>query len=325
LSAEHHQGPDRLLTYPLLLFEMSKPPNVKVSVLLACAVCFNLFLLYKYLQQAELLAELTSSRSRSTTTTTTHASSALDGTMSAALQSSDWNPVYIYRGGPPPVQKRPWTGQVQQDKLIWWLTKNMTNGYFIDLAANKYMHLSNTFSLERNLHWNGLCIEANPEYWHDLGRFRSCTVVGAVIGGQADEKILFAMRGVMGGIAGESFDNKKLRSTEERYTAQLEKTFETFNVPKVIDYFSLDVEGAEEYIMDAFPLERYRFRFLTVERPSANLTQKLADHGYRLVKKLVYFGDTLFAHESEMPIDMSLVDKYCKDSGGKYCTDKKKE
>jgi hypothetical protein len=298
---------------------MSKLPTAKVSVLLAFAIAFILTLLRKYFEQAGLLADLTSSRSRST-----HASSHLDGgTTGTAPDSSDWNPVYVYRGGPPPVLQKRWTGQVEQDKLISWLTKNMTNGYFVDLAANGYQRLSNTFSLERNLNWKGLCIEANPSYWHDLGRFRSCTVVGAVIGGQANEKILFAMRGPRGGITGESFDNKKLRNTEERYTAQLETTFETFHVPKVIDYFSLDVEGAEEYIMDVFPLERYRIRFLTVERPSSNLTKKLADHGYSLIKKLVHFGDTLFAHESEMPLDMAIIDKYCTDSGGRYCTDKK--
>ncbi|KAI2514107.1 methyltransferase [Fragilaria crotonensis] len=235
----------------------------------------------------------------------------------ATRNSPNWKPVYVYRGGPPLVSERRWNGQAEQDKLISWLTKNMTNRYFVDLAANGAEHLSNTLSLERHFNWNGLCIEANPIYWNELARFRSCTVLGAVIGKQANEKVMFAMAGPMGGITG-----TESTETEERYTAHLGKTFETFKVPKLIDYFSLDVEGAEEFIMDAFPFDRYKIRFLTVERPSPNLTLKLADHGYRRIIKLTFFGEILFAHESEMPIDMAIIDRYCADSGGKFCGEK---
>ena len=296
----------------LLLTDMARLPNLKLlSILLVCAFLFQTTLLHEYVQQDNVLP---------------HEPRPFDGVTSSSPRSNDWKPVYVYRGGPPLALVQPWNGQAEQDKLISWLTKNMTNGYFVDLAANGARYLSNTISLERHFNWNGLCIEANPMYWNDLGRFRSCTVVGAAIGRQANEKMMFVMAGAMGGLAGESFDNKEesgdRHSIEERYTAQLEMTFETFNVPKIIDYFSLDVEGAEDFIMDSFPFERYRIRFLTVERPSSNLTKKLAGHGYRLVKKLVFFGDTLFAHDSEMPIEMAIIDKYCADSGGKYCNDK---
>ena len=279
-------------------------------VLLALAIVFTMHvaLFQRYYQQDQLLAAAANPRIIDTT---------------IPLQpSEDWKPVYVYRGGPQHHLEQVWNGQVEQDKLISWLTKNKTNGYFVDLAANGAEILSNTISLERHFNWNGLCIEANPSYWHELGRLRSCTVVGAVIGKHANDKILFSMRGTGGGIAGDTFDNKvddKTAITEERFTAQLDKTFEQFHVPKVIDYLSLDVEGAEDYIMGAFPFESYRFRFLTVERPSPELTKKLAEHGYRYIKKLVFFGDTLFAHESELPIDEAIIDRYCKESGGKYC------
>jgi hypothetical protein len=274
--------------------------------LLAVVVVFQIGLFHRCTYQDHLSAELALSRS------TNH----FDDTK-ITPNSPDWKPVYVYRGGPPLVPERRWNGQVEQDKLISLLTKNMTNGFFVDLAANGAEHLSNTLSLERHFNWKGLCIEANPVYWNELGRFRSCTVLGAVIGKQANEQILFAMAGPMGGITG-----TESTETEERYTAQLENTFETFNVPKKIDYFSLDVEGAEEFIMDAFPFDRYQIRFLTVERPSPNLTLKLAGHGYRRIIKLAFFGEILFVHESEMPIDMAIIDRYCADSGGKYCGEK---
>ena len=40
------------------------------------------------------------------------------------------------------------------------------NGYFIDLAANDAVRLSNTRALERDYSWSRICIEPNPRY-HD--------------------------------------------------------------------------------------------------------------------------------------------------------------
>ena len=39
--------------------------------------------------------------------------------------------------------------------------------YFVDLAANDPIDLSNTFKLEQ-MGWEGLCIEPNPVYWYRL-------------------------------------------------------------------------------------------------------------------------------------------------------------
>ena len=61
--------------------------------------------------------------------------------------------------------------------------------YFLDLAANDAVHLSNTLHLEQN-GWKGLCIEGNPMYWYSLSAFRNCTIVGAFVfvGGTEDGK-----------------------------------------------------------------------------------------------------------------------------------------
>ena len=58
--------------------------------------------------------------------------------------------------------------------------------FFVDLAANDALYLSNTFVLEKN-GWEGVCIEANPEYWYGLASFRTCTIVGAAVGGKPED------------------------------------------------------------------------------------------------------------------------------------------
>lgn len=48
-------------------------------------------------------------------------------------------------------------------------------GYFVDIAANDALEMSNTVSLEQNYGWRGLCVEANPRYLPGLQR-RNCQV-----------------------------------------------------------------------------------------------------------------------------------------------------
>jgi hypothetical protein len=292
--------------------------QLTLSFILVATFLIHVMVLHRHLQPNQLVAPESSLLSLGKSVRVT------DKSMPSL--TADWKPVYVYRGGPVHRLKRRWNGQVEQDKLISLLTKNKTKGYFVDLAANDAEYLSNTVSLERLFNWDGLCIEANPLYWNELGRLRSCTVVGAVIGKHSNDKVQFSMSGLGGGIVGENFDNKVVPTSSGfvvRYTTPLEDIFEQFHVPKVIDYFSLDVEGAENFIMDGFPFHRYRFRFLTVERPSPSLTQRLADHGYRHIKKLVFFGDTLFVHESELPIDEAIIERYCFESKGLYCNETK--
>jgi hypothetical protein len=83
---------------------------------------------------------------------------------------------------------------------------------------------------------------------------KKCTVVGALVGGKVD-KVNVQFRGVFGGIVGkmdQKLANRKKEPkapTVERYTAPLHDLLNQFHVPRVIDYMSLDVEGAEFDIM----------------------------------------------------------------------------
>ncbi len=140
----------------------------------------------------------------------------------------------------------------------------------MDLAANNALILSNTFVLERN-GWDGVCIEANPEYWYRLASFRNCTIVGAVVGGDKDgAEVEVSFRGVFGGVVATSMDNEG-RTGVKRNLVSILTVFSQTNVPNVIDYMSLDVKGAESLVMANFPWDSYSFKFLTIERPKDDL------------------------------------------------------
>jgi hypothetical protein len=106
-----------------------------------------------------------------------------------------------------------WFSQHGQDVAVAKFFNFKRDGFFVDLAANDAVWASNTFSLEQNFGWKGICIEANPQYWYRLS-FRNCHVVGGIVGGtnnvEVDVILGQAHHGPYGGIVGDDFDNKKI-------------------------------------------------------------------------------------------------------------------
>ena len=248
------------------------------------------------------------------------------------LNHDGFHPIYVYRGNSQAINSLdPPKGlftrddysegsQVDQDKIISALIQTFQNKYtptstirtpyFIDLAANDAIYLSNTLHLERNKEqsWDGLCIEPNGVYWYRLAH-RKCTVVAAFMGGKQDMEEIHVRLGTgeYGGIVGRGYDNKRKKETDEkRYSVSISTVFDEFDVPDIIDYMSLDVEGAEELIMKDFPFSSYKCRFITVERPKPSLQQLLKDNGYQFVMLLVYWGESLWVHESVLQAGFQL-------------------
>lgn len=245
---------------------------------------------------------------------------------SSFKKENGWSLIHVYFGNSSHIADNSnipndyfsevqWFSQVRQDEVVSLLLKGKRNGYFIDLASNDAVKISNTYALERYFGWNGLCVEPNPRYWDGLS-YRKCDVVGAVIGASTMEEVRFKYpnrAGAQGGIVGAQFNNKnpsKFNEDHLRYTVTLLDVFERFRTPKVIDYLSLDVEGAEEFIMQTFPFSQYRFNILTVERPSDTLKSLLATNGYVFLKLLkLNSGETLWAHKLHLEsLDMRALE-----------------
>jgi Methyltransferase FkbM domain len=222
-----------------------------------------------------------------------------------------------------------WFSQLQQDRLVSRLLRGKRNGYYVDLAANDAIRISNTYALEAYYNWTGLVIEPNPVYWSSLAyRNTNCIVVAAVIGNATGLELPFRFphraAAPKGGLVGTDFDNKKARGRNHdddvsdnsnenqwRTTVSLADVLERFHAPHVIDYLSLDVEGAETFVMEAFPFDAYRINVMTVERPTDRLCALLVLHGYRKFKVLKQrWGETLWIHsDMEHVIDHAALDE----------------
>ena len=49
--------------------------------------------------------------------------------------------------------------QVGQDAWVCRMLGNKTNGYFIYIGAHDGITLSNTYTLEKEFEWTGICVE----------------------------------------------------------------------------------------------------------------------------------------------------------------------
>ncbi|KAL3769352.1 hypothetical protein ACHAW5_008780 [Stephanodiscus triporus] len=236
-------------------------------------------------------------------------------------RSQGFRPVYIYSNVTPDHMDQ--YSQEKQDQIILALTKandikanlnpRVEPPFFVDLAANDALVLSNTFFLEKN-GWEGVCIEANPEYWYRLASFRTCTIIGAAVGGKPEDnglEVNFALKGVLGGVVGHGTDNNEDNSANvvqvKRNLVSILTIFNQTNVPKVIDYMSLDVEGAESMVMEHFPWSDYSFKFLTIERPKDDLKEKLKLNGYKMVLVLTLYGETLWIHQPSVLLPLEEI------------------
>lgn len=141
--------------------------------------------------------------------------------------------------------------QSQQDKWVCYLLDNKINGYYIDIGAYDGIATSNTYTLEKYLNWDGICIEANPESFLKLNHNRSCKKVNAAVSD-------------INGTCKFGFDSIGSGNTKVNCFT-LEQILIDNKVPNEIDYLSIDIEGHEYNVLSIFDFSKWKIKLMTVE------------------------------------------------------------
>lgn len=186
-----------------------------------------------------------------------------------------------------------YNSQIGQDKWVHSIVGDKRDGYFIELGACDGLYLSNTLFFERNLNWNGICIEPNDNYIKELYANRKCNISNELVYSCEGEKVNFALSEAASGIMDENIGpfTRKDQSVLKT-TTTLGNILDKFKAPNIIDYLSLDVEGQEYNILSTFPFDKYKFRCITVEHNAPHIGPKqqmlirelLEKNNYRFVK-----------------------------------------
>jgi len=215
---------------------------------------------------------------------------------------SFWNPDHVQPTGLVDRKTRDnanvWSSQVGQDRTISSLFAAYADDppFFVDLAANHPLFLSNTRPLERDFGWRGLCVDADEMLAAELVERRACAVAQAIVG-SGREKARFKPAPD----DGHSAAVKAPDGGTGQITRRLDDLLTQAGAPTRIQYLSLDVEGFEDEVLLTFPLEGWTgwtFEAMTIERPSQKLRSHLRHHRYTYIGDHGWFGDSFWVHES---------------------------
>jgi FkbM family methyltransferase len=188
-------------------------------------------------------------------------------------------------------------------------------GYFVELGANDGVAQSNSLYFEKYRNWRGLLVEPAPQNFLKCRQNRSpgshVYCAACVSFDYSHEFVRIAYSNLMSTPVSLESDIREPRAHAElgeRFLGSGEAVFEfgavarTLNsllldakAPKLIDFLSLDVEGAELEVLKGVDHRVFRFKYLLVEcRDFPRLMAYLEKQGYRFVDKLSE-QDYLFA------------------------------
>jgi hypothetical protein len=177
--------------------------------------------------------------------------------------------------------------QIGQDKyFIENINMNRRGLYFVDIGAHNGVTFSNTYCLEKYLDWNGLCVEANDSTYDALLLNRNCKCVNecvySISGKEVELEIPLSNSLPEGNDMIVRIKNDKLENdfwnnqfqetkTLKKITKTLTEIFEVNNVPSLINYMSIDIEGADLDALKGLDFEKYSIEFLTIEHGGSEI------------------------------------------------------
>lgn len=181
--------------------------------------------------------------------------------------------------------------QLLQDIFVRHELQGLRGGFFVEFGAADGIHLSNSWGLETHLGWRGILAEP-ARYWHErLQRNRSCTVETRCVWSRTGEILQFNEVPVSEFSTIAAFTDKDQRADARKdgvlydvQTISLLDLLDEHAAPPCIDYLSIDTEGSELTILEAFDFSRYQVRIITVEHNYTSDREKihalLSAHGF---------------------------------------------
>ncbi len=195
--------------------------------------------------------------------------------------------------------------QLGQDYLA--LSLFGKKGYFVEFGACDGLLHSNTRTLE-SLGWHGILAEPDPQWWDALEQNRPESIRSKQCVWQESGKTMeftSATNGVLSTLS--QFENgdhhaRKAQNRQPVETISLLDLLKKHEAPDFIEFLSIDTEGSELDILEAFDFEQYSFGLICVEHNYTpvrhGLHQLLRSKGYIRVMEPQSQWDDWYLHPS---------------------------
>lgn len=192
--------------------------------------------------------------------------------------------------------------QHQQDLYLYnHFFKHKYKGTFVDIGAHDGISISNSYFFEKNMGWNGICIEPIPEVFASLTANRKCKCIQGCIWKDAQEVPFLRVWGYSEMLSG-IYKNyhpehlKRIQREIEQFGGRSELiTVNCFDLTNLllankltkVDYLSLDTEGGEYEILCSINFDLIDIDVITVEKNyDFPFEMFLSSKGYTKVSQL---------------------------------------
>ena len=193
--------------------------------------------------------------------------------------------------------------QINQDKYyIENIVNYKNNGFFFEAGGYDGVIGSNTLFLEKNLNWDGLIVECNPNLLNSIKKNRTCNICNKALYETSNDTIKLIVptgeerhdgKEQLSFIETSSYEN--ITKFKKEFTSKKEVTVNTINIMDLfkqynithIDFFSLDIEGYELNILNTINFDIINILFFTIEYANnetrkQNIIQFLESKNYKL-------------------------------------------
>lgn len=186
--------------------------------------------------------------------------------------------------------------QLNQDRIVCEFYNYKRGGYFIDIGANDGITLSNTYLLEQQYGWTGVCVEPMPAVYDKLIQVRTAICDNHALFNKSGESVEFLVSSIMGGMLSgiseyisDNYLYNAIRHSESHpinvQTLTLTDLLDKYNAPTFIEYASIDTEGTEIEILRGFNFDKYTIGYISIEHNYINSTREkihdiLISNGY---------------------------------------------
>lgn len=185
--------------------------------------------------------------------------------------------------------------QIEQERWVFAMCNGRRDGRFAEIGAFDGVLHSNSYFLESEHGWKGVCVEPNPALFARLNQNRSALCLERAVYRESGLTLSFIPSQEIGTLAEFAGNDRYAQDRAQAAAAHGLIQVETISFAEIasmgdfaetgFDYVSLDTEGSELDILRTIDLARHRIALLTIEHNFVEPRRKemrllLAEAGY---------------------------------------------